>query len=59
VFHVLQAVELLALQNTFQRELSESAPELIVLLIDHSEVGFHYGVFQERQLRCHRKTAST
>jgi hypothetical protein len=43
MFHVLQALELFALQNTFQGELSERAPELIVLPIDHTEVGFHCG----------------
>jgi hypothetical protein len=43
MFHVLQALELFALQNTFQGELSERAPELIVLPIDHTEVGFHSG----------------
>jgi hypothetical protein len=31
------------MQNTFQGELSEQAPDLIVLPIDHIEVGFHRG----------------
>jgi hypothetical protein len=39
----LQALELFAAQNTFQGELSERAPDLIVLPIDHTEVGFHSG----------------
>jgi hypothetical protein len=39
---VLQAIELFATQNTCQKELNERAPDLIVLPIDHTEVGFYF-----------------
>jgi hypothetical protein len=43
VFHALQAHELFATQNTVEVELRERTPDLIVLPIYHSEVGFHCG----------------
>jgi hypothetical protein len=42
-FMFCRRIELFALQITFQGGLSERARELIVLPIDHIEVGFHCG----------------
>jgi hypothetical protein len=43
VFHVLGSFALFAMPNTSQGEFSERAPDLIVLPIDRTELGFPCG----------------